>query len=221
MVWVVLAVLALGAVVVLARPFWHARLTEQAEKVTLLTLVGGLPVFALGVYFYLGNPTLPAFPLAPRLSGPLEKLPPAAIVAKLEQTLMANPNDGEGWRLLARIRTRQNDPDQAAEAWGNLLYLAPDDTEAALGLAAARIEREGGIISADSQLLIEQAYARAPDNRLALYYRGLLAQQTGDVPAALAFWRESRDAGSGDAAWTDFINTKLAGLTALAPPAAR
>ncbi|MGC6471945.1 MAG: tetratricopeptide repeat protein [Parvibaculales bacterium] len=218
MIWVVLALLALGVVLVMARPLWRAPLTQPAERVTVLALVGGLPVFALGVYLYLGNPTMPSFPLEPRLSGPLDKLPAPAIIAKLEQTLMANPDDTEGWRLLARIRTRQNAPSLAAEAWGNLLYLAPDDSEAVLGLAAARIETEGGVISADSQSLIEQAFALAPDNRLALYYRGLLAQQMGDQPAAREFWRKSRTAGSDDPAWTGFVDAKLSGLTA---PAAR
>ena len=218
MVWVVLVVLALGAVLVLARPFWHARPAQRADHVTLLAVVGGLPVFALGVYLYLGNPNLPAFPLAPRLNGPVEELPAPAIIAKLEQTLMANPEDREGWRLLARIRARQNAPSLAADAWSNLLYLAPEDTEAVLGLAAARIETEGGVISANSQVLIEQAYAMAPQNRLALYYRGLLAQQAGDQVAALKFWQKSLAAGSDDPAWARFMDDKL---TNLASPAAR
>jgi len=218
MIWVVLTGLALAAVLVLARSLWRDPLTRPDERLTLLALVGGLPVFALGLYLYLGNPTLPAFPLAPRLSGPLEELPAPAIIAKLEQTLMTKPDDTEGWRLLARIRTRQNAPDLAAEAWGNLLYVTPDDSEAALGLAAARIETEGGVISADSQILIEQAFAMAPNNRLALYYRGLLALQAGDLPMARAFWQNSRAAGAEDPAWIMFVHGKL---TSLDSPAAR
>ena len=82
------------------------------------------------VYLLIGNPDSADAPLAPRLEGALEDLPPGAVMAKLEQRLRDAPNDATGWLLMARLRMTIEDYPKAADSWQRLLALESDNSEA-------------------------------------------------------------------------------------------
>lgn len=78
---------------------------EAARKPALATLVGlGVPVLAIGFYVWLGNPeSLRPAPAADAAGN--HALNPQQIqnmAAKLAERLQSNPDDGEGWLMLAR-----------------------------------------------------------------------------------------------------------------------
>ena len=99
---------AISGVVAAGLGYWlSAPLLREADRRAALSVLGIVPLLALGIYLYLGNPDMPDAPLAPRLAGDLEDLPPAAILARLENELRARPEDAEGWRLLARLHRRR------------------------------------------------------------------------------------------------------------------
>lgn len=157
-------------------------------------MLAGVPGAALMVYLYLGNPTLPDAPLQARLDGPLEDLPPAAILARLENQLRARPDDAEGWRLLARLRVTLKQSSKAADAWQRLLDLAPRDVEAQTGLADALIEQEGGVVSETAIALLDAALAQEPDNLQAQFWRAEAWAQQGRADEARKLWRRLRAA---------------------------
>ncbi len=227
MTWTTLATLiflSLLGSVPLAYPLWKLKLRACAEKLALVLAIFGVPISALLLYLFLGNPSMPDFPLNLRLDGPLEKLPSPAIIAKLEQNLMRKPNDLEGWRLLARIRARQNAPAFALEAWQNILYFEPDDQEAILGQLTAQINLDNGVVSAKAQQLISNAAQLAPNNHLVLYYQGLLAAQENNIKAARTYWFKSRSKAQGNSSWQSFIEQQIRAFetgSKLINPAAR
>ena len=77
----------------------------------LVSLVGGFAVLAVpllswGIYGALGSPDLPAQPLQARLSKLPSESTPDELVARAENALRQNPNDGRGWDVIAPVYQR-------------------------------------------------------------------------------------------------------------------
>ena len=132
--WSAAAVLAMGTV-------WYMVVPLRADGGRWIpsALLVGFPLLAVLFYLALGRPDMPDAPLAARLAGPVENLPPDAVRARLEAELRARPNDAQGWRLLARLRQGVGDHAKAADAWQRLIALGETDAEALTGLAVALI----------------------------------------------------------------------------------
>ena len=126
-------------------------------------------------------------PLAPRLTGPIEELPSGAILVRLEQKLKTNPNDAEGWRLLARLRNSLGDYEGAGDAWRRVIELQ-ESGEAFVGLATALIEQDDGLISDAALFWIDKALTANPENIAARFWRGAAWQQQGETEKARAQW---------------------------------
>lgn len=192
--WTISGVVATGL------GYWlSAPLLREADKRAALSVLGMVPLLALGIYLYLGNPMMPDAPLAPRLAGHLEDLPPAAILARLENELRERPDDVEGWRLLARLHTTTGNHPKAADSWQRLLDLRGQDVEAQVGLAAALIEQDGGVVSEGAVDLLDRALAQEPDNLAALFWRAEAWAQQERPEQARRLWQRLRS-GLDDAA---------------------
>ena len=139
----------------------------------------GFPLLAVLFYLALGRPDMPDAPLAARLAGPVENLPPDAVRARLEAELRARPNDAQGWRLLARLRQGVGDHAKAADAWQRLMALGDADAEALTGLAVALIEQDGGVVSSAAFDLLERVRAIAPENLQAGFWYAIALRQQG------------------------------------------
>jgi len=183
----------LAALSVSAVGYWLAApLLRDRQKIGALAIIGFVPLATLGIYLLIGSPQEADRPLAPRLDGALEDLPPAAILARLEMRLREAPNDAKGWRLMARLRMTIGDFQKAADGWQRLLELVPQDVEARVGLAQALIEQDEGVVSAVAVQLLDEALARAPDNGSALFWRAEAHHQSGEKNAAKELWRKLR-----------------------------
>lgn len=184
---------AISGVVAAGLGYWlSAPLLREADRRAALSVLGIVPLLALGIYLYLGNPDMPDAPLAPRLTGDLEDLPPAAILARLENELRARPEDAEGWRLLARLHTTIGNHTKAADSWQRLLELQGQDVEAQVGLAVALIEQDGGVVSEGAVDLLDRALAEEPDNLAALFWRAEAWAQQDRTDEARALWQRLR-----------------------------
>ena len=184
---------AISGVVAAGLGYWlSAPLLREADRRAALSVLGIVPLLALGIYLYLGNPDMPDAPLAPRLAGDLEDLPPAAILVRLENELRARPEDAEGWRLLARLHTTIGNHPKAADSWQRLLELQGQDVEAQVGLAVALIEQDGGVVSEGAVDLLDRALAEEPDNLAALFWRAEAWAQQDRTDEARALWQRLR-----------------------------
>lgn len=201
---------AISGVVAAALGYWLAApLLRDSNKRTALGVLGTVPLLTLGVYLYLGNPGLPDAPLAPRLAGSLEDLPPAAVLARLENELRARPDDTEGWRLLARLHTTTGNHPKAADSWQRLLELRGQDVEAQTGLAAALIEQDGGVVSDAAVDLLDRALAQEPENLAALFWRAEAWAQQERPDEARALWQRLRSGLSDDAPLAKMLDKRL------------
>lgn len=204
----------ISGLVAAALGYWlSAPLRHHADKHAdinpALIVLAAVPLMALGVYLYLGNPNLPDAPLAPRLEGALEDLPPGAVLARLENELRARPDDVRGWRLLARLHTTTGNHPKAADSWQRVLDLAGNDVEALTGLASALIEQEGGVVGEAPAALLDTALAKDPDNMAALFWRGEAWAQQNRLDEARLLWQRLRDGLPAEAPLAKMLDKRL------------
>ena len=201
---------AISGVVAAGLGYWlSAPLLRETDRRSALPVLGIVPLLALGIYLYLGNPDMPDAPLASRLAGDLEDLPPAAILARLENELRARPEDTEGWRLLARLHTTTGNYPKAADSWQRLLELQGQDVEAQVGLAVALIEQDGGVVSEGAVDLLERALAQEPDNLAALFWRAEAWAQQDRTDKARALWQRLRERLNDEAPLAKILDQRL------------
>ena len=179
--WSAAAVLAMGTVWYMVVP-----LRADGRRWMPTALLVGFPLLAVLFYLALGRPDMPDAPLAARLAGPVENLPPDAVRARLEAELRARPNDAQGWRLLARLRQGVGDHAKAADAWQRLIALGETDAEALTGLAVALIEQDGGVVSSAAFELLERVRAAEPENLQAGFWYAIALRQQGAIEEARA-----------------------------------
>ena len=76
-----------------------------------------MPLAALAFYLAVGSPEMPGEPLAARLAAPTDQQDIPTLVARVEAHLAANPDDGQGWQIVAPVYLRLGRFDDAAKAY--------------------------------------------------------------------------------------------------------
>jgi cytochrome c-type biogenesis protein CcmH len=114
-----------------------------------------------------------------------------AMLARLAQRLKTNPDDAEGWAMLARSYAARGRFDEAMPAFRKVVALRPDDAQAladyADGLASAR----GHSLAGEPEQLVKKALAIDPRNVKALALAGTIAFDRADFAGAIAYWEQA------------------------------
>ncbi len=134
------------------------------------------------------------------------------MVAGLADRLAREPDDLEGWRMLARSYAALGDVAQSAVAWREAAQRS-GTAEDLRGLAAALLSgRDAGDNQVNTELegVLNQLLAGDENDPLALYFLGHAAAQNGDGDAAIAHWTKLRALLPPDAP----LSSKLDGLIA-------
>jgi cytochrome c-type biogenesis protein CcmH len=158
----------------------------KVKRVVVILLLLLLPLGSFGVYAALGNPTLPAQPLASR-SLPANS-PLLSLIAKVETHLAKNPDDAKGWEVLAPIYLKLENYERAVEARRNLLRLQGTSPERLGDFGEALLMRNNGVLSQPIEAVFKEALALEPSNMRANYYLGLALLQDGKAEAARELW---------------------------------
>jgi len=185
MVHLFFALLAVAALVLAACVLWPLRATAPR---LFAALVLCMPVLLLALYQITGTP---AGLVAGTARAPQDGMPHSLddAIAQLEAELQHNPNEPEGWALLARSHAAQGNLTRARDAWTRALALAPDEpillTEAAQAQAQADPQNW---FDDDSVAWLERAIALQPDNQRARWFIGVAQRQRGEDAKAAATW---------------------------------
>lgn len=184
-----------------------ARIAEIKPRRFLPAIIGvGLPLLALGLYVEIGNPQLPAQPLASRakptpvMAGGTEARVRAAL-DQLRQRLEADPKDVSAWLSLGRLRLGIGQANEAVTALRQAERLAPDDVEVLVALGEALTFEAQGSVTPAARAVFERALTKDPKLAGARYYVGLAEAQAGDAKAALTRWLDLEADSPGDAPW--------------------
>lgn len=156
-----------------------------------------LPVAALSLYLHVGDPlaaaTLASAPPDTHTAGGDDA---EAMVARLEERLRQQPDNLEGWLVLARSREVMEQFDAATRAYQQAVELAaqqqtPATFQARLhaDLADALASAHGGALDGPVPSVLNAALTLDPDQPKALALAGTAAVRTGDLDGARRHWR--------------------------------
>ena len=176
-----------------------------------------VPFTGLGLYLMVGTPTMPASNPALASQQATEM---AGLVDKLAARMKEQPNDPQGWTLLARTyREMQRYPD-AAEAYRNLMRLEPDEADHFAGFGEMLTAANGGNVTPEAHAAFVQTLRIARDEPRAQFYLGLEQAQAGETANALAIWRALTASAPPDATWVPTVRNQMFELASSAnlPP---
>jgi cytochrome c-type biogenesis protein CcmH len=170
----VLAVLVLAYVL---RPLWRTRPIAGIAVIVGLTLATGLTYFAIG--------TPAALDSAQRRAP--ETLDDA--ITQLEAELKRDPNQVEGWRLLARARVAEGEPVKARDALMRALKLMPDDPDLLAEAAEMRaIAAPGRQFDAEGISMLRHALDQESMHQRARWFLGIAQRQAKQPAEAARTW---------------------------------
>ncbi|MDH5766624.1 MAG: c-type cytochrome biogenesis protein CcmI, partial [Gammaproteobacteria bacterium] len=109
-------------------------------------------------------------------------------VAGLKARLEMEPDNAEGWFMLARTYAVTEQYKEAAQAYEKTLELVGDNANLLLRYADMIIMSQGGQMSNQARDIILKAVELEPDNLQGLWMAGMVASTQGDYNKALSFW---------------------------------
>jgi len=112
------------------------------------------------------------------------------VVAKLAQRLSEQPDNLEGWVLLARAYARMQRFQDAANAYEQARRLAGDQPELLIDHADMLVTANGGRFSDEVGRLLQTALQQQPDNIKGLWLMGHWKYQRGDNQGAIENWQQ-------------------------------
>ncbi|MGO1072756.1 tetratricopeptide repeat protein [Lysobacter sp. CA199] len=194
-------------------PLWRSRPALGVGLGLALTIA------TVGLYLIVGTPNA----LKPEQLRAPQTL--AEAVSQLEAELERDPNQIEGWRLLASAYTAEGLGAKARDAYARAVKLAPDNpdllAEAAEARALATRERR---FDAQAVSMLEHALQQQPMHQRARWFLGIAQRQAEQPAEAAKTWEPLLNVVDADTATSllEQINgaRQEAGLEALSAPAA-
>mgnify|MGYP001435674561 FL=1 len=167
---------------------------EEAGKATYgpsrkmaIALLLLLPVLALAAYGILGNPKAldPAqTAAAPKMTA--EQI--SGMVARLAERMQANPDDMQGWLMLARSYKTMGRYEEAAAAYAKAEKVIDDDPELLASYAETIAMASGNGLKGKPTQLILRALKIDPQHPHSLFLAGAAAMGAGDNRKGIAYW---------------------------------
>jgi cytochrome c-type biogenesis protein CcmH len=191
------------------------KLRRAAAVIALL----GLPLVAVGLYYPLGSPELPDFPLAQRSRTPGATQSLDMLVAQVEQHLEAEPADGRGWTILAPVLARLGRMDEAVRAFRNSITYSGESATRRADLGEALVAVAGGVVTGEAKAEFERAVALNADDVKANYFLGLAAEQDGHAAEAASIWRAMLAKAPADVPWRPLVQSALVRVGGASAPA--
>lgn len=167
---------------------------EEAGKATYgpsrkmaIALLLLLPVLAFAAYGILGNPKAldPAqTAAAPKMTA--EQI--SGMVARLAERMQANPDDMQGWLMLARSYKTMGRYEEAAAAYAKAEKVIDDDPELLASYAETIAMASGNGLKGKPTQLILRALKIDPQHPHSLFLAGAAAMEAGDNRKGIAYW---------------------------------
>ena len=183
-------------------------------------VVVAMPVAAFGFYLLVGAPQLPDQPLAARLAAPADTQDVAALIARVETHLAADPDDGTGWEVIAPVYMSLGRYSDAVRAYTRTIATLGETAGRVASLGEALTAADQGRISDAARAAFERANALAPEDARPRFYLAMALGQDGRREEAIAAWHALIADAPSDAPWLNAAMSQLARLEGpeAAPP---
>jgi len=176
-----------------------------------------VPVLALGFYTLRGSPGIPGQPYAERgneraAAGVQREntLSLGAAADKLAARLKKNPNNPDGWRLLARTYMSVQRFDEAAKSYARALGQDTGNTELRSAYGEALTLAADGAVTPAARAVFEEALRQSAKDPRARFYLALAAYQSDDKQNALDQWAALMRESPANAPWVPSVRQRIA-----------
>lgn len=161
----------------------------QAAVLAVLVLAGAGVLYAtLGTPQALVSPGAASVAAGPALD-PHTSSEAEAMVAKLAERMAREPNDPNGWALLARSYSAMGRFVAASGAYSRLVALIPDDAQILSDYADVLAMTQNQKLRGEPEKLLARALAADPKNVKALILSGDAAFERTDLASAALHWQ--------------------------------
>lgn len=190
-----------------------------SRAIALALVAAVVPVGALAVYLSVGSPTEPSHPFDPvraaaHAQAEARAREMAALVDKLAKRLEQEPNNLQGWLILAQSYTAMQRDTEAAEAYRRAYELSGKDASYAADYGEALVAAAEATVTPEANALFEQALRADPSEPRARFYLGLAKAQAGQAREAIAMWRSLEVDSPADAQWLPAVREMIRSVAA-------
>ena len=155
--------------------------------VPLLVLL--LPTLSIVLYFHLADPE--AIQKVEAQQAKQETLAKVKnMIPQLVERLKHDPSDLQGWLMLGKTYKYLEQFPEAAQVFGKLNQLQPNNVEVMLNYAELLALTHDGQLSGEPAALALKAVQLEPDNSDALWMAGMVKAEAGEAAEAVAFWQK-------------------------------
>jgi cytochrome c-type biogenesis protein CcmH len=185
----------------------------KPERITAITLALVLPLCAAALYLVVGNPQALTPEFAANANGPAHAISPQQLegmIEKLATRLKNNPEDAEGWFMLARSYSVLGRFDQAAAAYAEAAKRSPDNAQLLVDYADTLAMAQGRNLAGEPEKLIARALQIDPNNIKALALAGSMAFGQKDYAKAVEYWERTLPLASADPEFIRSVNASIA-----------
>lgn len=204
--------------------------TRRRRLAAAVLVIFLLPAGALLTYVGVGRPGMPDQPLAKRTDGagttrmaqqpqasgqPAQPAGAAAqpgvaeMVAGLEEKLKANPEDADGWALLARSYMVTERYREAVTTYSRALELVPDNLQLVAARGEALVLAADGMVPPAAVEDFRKVNLAQPQEPRSRYYLGLARSQAADPVGALKWWIALEADSPADAPWRALVTQRI------------
>ena len=156
-----------------------------------------VPLLAVSLYLVLGTPQgLDPNAASPQEgsaeNGPAHATSPQqiqAMVARLEKKLEQQPNDADGWSVLARSYGALQRYEESSAAYARAIELQPNNAQLLADYADTLAMANDRSLQGEPQKIIQQALKADPHNLKALALAGTVDYERKNYQGALKYWQ--------------------------------
>lgn len=171
-----------------------------------------VPIAAVMTYLVVGSPATPDAPLEARRNVSPENATVADLIGKVEARLAAQPNDGQGWAVIAPVYMRVNRFADAANAFSRANALLGEKLPYVMGFAEATVLDNDGMVTEPARNAFRRVLELDPTRIEAAFALSLGKEQDGDLKGALADYQAMLAKAPADAPWRTALETRIKGL---------
>ena len=168
---------------------------EKPAMWTAVLLALALPLSAMGLYMWLGEPeALNPMATAKAIDPSGDKADPAELAKmadNLAKKLEAKPDNLQGWVMLGRTYRSLGNYDKAIKAYDRALALSADDDLSLERVEVMAMQRQGNFDGEPWQV-IRSILQKDPQNFGALLMAGSASYANGKLADALKYWQQAR-----------------------------
>jgi len=182
----------------------------------VLALCFLLIAISFGLYHFVGRPDVISQPgqAVNLLAAPVNEdgMTMGEAIAQIEAHLAKNPEDKQGWEVLAKSARSARAFSKSARAFAALVRLDPTNSKWQVQQLDAYLLMAQGQFTPAANLLLQSLTTSDPSHPAVQYYMGIARLQAGDAAAAKAIWLRLADNSAKDAPWMASVWAQLGEL---------